>query len=83
MPITEQATDTLLCRTTKGAHKLKVLPEQPEETSLEPGSVPEDERGEGSGSGNDELELDDDEEDAPVRATTDSSAETQTLILEH
>ncbi|KAG9001772.1 hypothetical protein FRB93_011977 [Tulasnella sp. JGI-2019a] len=53
-------------RTTKGAHKLKVLPEQPEETSIEPGSTPEDERGEGSGSGNDELELDEDEEDAPV-----------------
>ncbi|KAG8889471.1 hypothetical protein FRB98_004156 [Tulasnella sp. 332] len=53
-------------RTTKGAHKLKVLPEQPEEPDLEPGTAPEDERGEGSGSGNDELELDEDEEDAPV-----------------
>lgn len=71
-------------RTTKGAHKLTVLPEQPEPSdTLADG--PEDDRGEGSGSGNDELDLDEDEEDAPVGCPSPQghSQPTERLLNHH
>ncbi|KAG8903047.1 hypothetical protein FRB99_003795 [Tulasnella sp. 403] len=51
-------------RTTKVAHKLKVLPEQPE-TPPAPAGVSDEDKEEASGSGNDELEPED-EDEVPV-----------------
>ncbi|KAG8927818.1 hypothetical protein FRC03_006883 [Tulasnella sp. 419] len=54
-------------RSTKTAHKLKVLPEQPEQPATTP-TTEEGERGDGSASGdNEDNDIEDDEEDdAPV-----------------